>query len=77
MPTLVDGYTGDLGAQVSVQPWSTSFGAGYNQLDALYVTGDADGLWVGIDGVFERGDNAVLVLVDLDYGAATGLGADL
>jgi alkaline phosphatase len=77
VPTLVDGYTGDLGAQVSVQPWSTSFGAGYNQLDALYVTGDADGLWVGIDGVFERGDNAVLVLVDLDYGAATGLGADL
>jgi hypothetical protein len=76
-PTLVDGYLDDLGAQVATQSWSTSFGAGYNQLDGLRVTSDEEGLRVGVDGVYERGDNAVLVLVDLDYGSATGLGADI
>lgn len=76
-PLLVDGYTGDLGSQVTTQAWGTTYGAAYNQLDGLRLTSDADGLRVGVDGVFERGDNAVLVLVDLDYGSATGLGADL
>ncbi len=74
IPLLVDGTTDDLGAAVTTQSWATSFGAGYNQLDGLHVTADTDGLWIGVDGVFERGDNAVLALVDLDYGAATGLG---
>ncbi|MDP2306705.1 MAG: alkaline phosphatase [Pseudomonadota bacterium] len=73
---LVDGRTTDLGAPVTTQLWETSFGAGYNQLDALRVTSDTDGLWVGVDGVFEYGENAVLLLVDLDYGAGTGWGAD-
>jgi alkaline phosphatase len=77
VPTLADGYTGDLGPPVATQPWATSFGAGYNQLDGLYLTSDEDGLRVGVDGVFERGANGVLVFVDLDYGSGTGLGADL
>ncbi|GDX79695.1 hypothetical protein LBMAG42_15060 [Deltaproteobacteria bacterium] len=77
IPLLADGTTADLGAVVVAQAWPTTFGAGYNQLDALRVTADADGLWVGVDGVYERGENAVLVLVDVDYGAGTGLGGDL
>ena len=77
VPSLVDGTTAELGAAVATQTWATSFGAGYNQLDALRVSADTTGLRVGVDGVFERGDNAVLVLVDLDYGGGTGLGADL
>lgn len=77
VPTLVDGYTADLGAVVTTQVWTTTFGSGYNQLDALYLTADGDGLYVGIDGVFERGANLPLVLVDLDYGDGTGWGADV
>jgi alkaline phosphatase len=77
VPTLVDGATGDLGAAVATQAWETSFGAGFNQLDALYVTSDADGLLVGIDGVTERDANGVLLFVDLDRGRGTGLGADV
>ncbi len=75
VPTLVDGYTDDLGAQVTTQTQATSFGASYNQLDGLRVTADGDGLYLGIDGVFERGDNAAMVLLDLDYGSSTGWGA--
>ncbi|MBM4393910.1 MAG: alkaline phosphatase, partial [Deltaproteobacteria bacterium] len=75
VPALVDGYTGDLGAQVTVQAQATSFGAGYNQLDGLRVTADADGLRVGVDGVFERDSNTAYVLLDLDYGSSSGWGA--
>ncbi len=73
---LVDGRTTDLGAAVTTQSWETSFGVGYNQLDALRITADEEALWVGVDGVFEFGENAVLLLVDVDYGAGTGLGAE-
>ncbi len=73
---LVDGRTDDLGPPVATQAWETSFGVGFNQLDALRVTADSDGLWIGVDGVYEYGDNAVLLLLDLDYGAGTGWGAD-
>lgn len=76
VPAVVDGWMGDLGAPVSVQTWDTDFGAGYNQLDALYLLSDEDGIRVGVDGVFAMGNNAALVLVDMDYGASTGLGAD-
>jgi hypothetical protein len=73
-PRLPDGRTADLGPAVAAQDWETSFGVGYNQLDALHVTADADGLWVGIDGVFELDRNTPVVLVDLDPGAGTGVG---
>lgn len=73
---LVDGRTTDLGAPVATQRWETSFGAGYNQLDALRISADEEGLRVGVDGVFEVGENAVFVLLDVDYGAGTGWGAD-
>ncbi len=73
---LVDGRTEDLGPPVATQAWETSFGLGFNQLDALRITADTDGLWIGVDGVFERGENSTLLLLDVDYGAGTGWGAD-
>jgi alkaline phosphatase len=76
VPRLVDGWTEDLGPVVAQQLHDTSFGAGFNQLDALHLTADSDGLWMGVDGVFEWGDNAVVVLIDLDYPNGTGLLAD-
>lgn len=72
---LADGATSDLGGAVVTQAWPTSFGDGLNQLDALHVSADEHGLYVGVDGVFERGSNAVLAFLDLDYGSGTGLGA--
>ncbi|HND33679.1 MAG TPA: alkaline phosphatase, partial [Myxococcota bacterium] len=75
-PLVVDGDTSDLGAPVTTQLWDSSYGLGYNQLDAMRVTSTPDGLWVGLDGVFEVNNNAVLLLVDMDYGLGTGMGAD-
>lgn len=69
---LVDGYLTDLPDAVVTQPWTSSFDASYNRLDALHVTSDADGLRIGIDGVFEDDANAVLVYIDIDYGDSTG-----
>jgi alkaline phosphatase len=77
VPVLVDGYTDDLGPAVTTQIHTTSYGTGYNQLDALHIYGDADGLHIGIDGVFERGANAPVVWIDLDWGSGTGAGADV
>ncbi len=65
---LPDGYTEDLGPPASSQLWATSFGERFNQLDALRVTADTYGLWIGVDGVFERDQNAVLVFLDVDHG---------
>ncbi len=69
---LVDGYLTDLPEAVVTQPWTSSFDPQYNRLDALHVTSDADGLRIGIDGVFEDDANAVLVYIDIDYGDSTG-----
>ena len=67
-----DGYTDDLLPAVQ-QTAITSFGAGINQLDALDVGADDFGLALGVEGVFERGRNAVSLFVDADFGAGTGL----
>ncbi len=75
-PLIVDGDTSDLGAPITTQLWDSSYGLGYNQLDAMRVTTTSDGLWVGLDGVFEVNNNAVLLLVDMDYGVGTGMGVD-
>ncbi len=75
-PLIVDGDTADLGAPITTQLWDSSYGLGYNQLDAMRVTSTSGGLWVGLDGIFEVNNNAVLLLVDMDYGLGTGMGAD-
>ena len=72
VPYVVDGWTEDLGDPVAIQSHDTSFGSGFNQLDALRITADTDGIWVGVDGVYEWEDNAVVVLIDLDYPSGTG-----
>ncbi len=77
VPALIDGTTSEVGEIVVTQTWASSFGPGFNQLDALRLGADRDGLRVGVDGVFQREDNAVLVLVDLDYGVGTGFGQEL
>lgn len=77
VPRLLDGRLEDLGDRVVTQTIETDFGAGYNQLDAIRVSTDSDGLWVGLDGVYDDESNALLVWVDLDLGEGTGVGADL
>ncbi len=77
LPRLPDGMLDDLGAAVTTQTADTDFGSGFNQLDALRVTTDDRGIWVGIDGVFDERANGVIVWLDLDYGAATGVGAGM
>jgi alkaline phosphatase len=74
-PALIpDGDLRDLDHLAARQQVKTSFGAGLNQLDALYLDADEDVLAIGIEGLFEWDRNAVVVLVDVDYG--TGTGAD-
>jgi len=74
---VVDGWLDDLGSPVAVQSWDTSFGAGYNQLDAIRVSADGNGLRVGLDGVLEDDGNTLVLLVDTDYGAGTGWPRDV
>ena len=76
VPRLADGDLDDLGDKVTTQTQETDYGAGYNQLDGLRVTSDVDALWIGLDGVFDDEANGVLVWIDLDHGAGTGVGAD-
>jgi len=73
---LIDGWLDDLGDPVTTQTHDTDFGAGYDQLDGLRVTADEDGIRVGVDGVFDRGDNTLVLLFDMDYGDGTGMGGD-
>jgi hypothetical protein len=75
LPRMADGHLDDLGEPVVVQSHTTTWGEGKNQLDALRVTADADGLWIGVDGVFERDENFLLIFIDVDYGEGTGITA--
>ena len=70
---LIDGWLDDVGAPIAVQIWDTDYGPGFDQLDALRVTADEDGVRVGMDGVYDRSNNTVVVLFDVDFGAGTGL----
>lgn len=69
---IPDGRLGDLPHVAALQAVESGFGPGYNQLDALHLAADERGLAVGVAGVFERGKNAVVVLIDVDFGASTG-----
>ena len=73
IPRLADGSFGDLEHHVAFAEHATDFGEGFNQLDALWVTADEEGLWIGIAGVFEAENNATILWVDRDYGFPTGL----
>ncbi len=73
-PTVLtaDGHLADLRYRAVDQTAATGFGAGFNQLDALYLDADRNGLAIGIEGLFEWDHNAIAILIDVDYGAATG-----
>lgn len=75
-PTAVitpDGRLGDLRHDVAVQLATSEFGQGVNELRALRVDANSRGLAIGIEGVFQWQKNAVVVLIDADYGAETGV----
>jgi alkaline phosphatase len=67
-----DGHLADLGHLAAVQAVASSFGAGWNELDSLWIDADAWGLSLGLEGLFETERNAVVVLDDIDFGAASG-----
>lgn len=68
-----DGNLGELRFVASTQSVPSGFGPGFNQLDALRLDADPHGLALGVEGVFEWGTNAVVVLIDTDLGAGTGV----
>lgn len=69
---IPDGRLADLPKVAAMQTNASGFGIGYNQLDALHLAADEHGLAIGVAGVFEQQHNAVVVLVDVDFGASTG-----
>jgi len=69
-----DGHLDDMRYKPVEQTVASGFGAGFNQLDAMYLDADRHGLAVGVEGLFERGHNAVVLLVDADFDAGTGFG---
>ena len=69
---VADGHLADLAHLAVAQTAPTGFGEGYNQLDALWLDADDRGLSVGVEGLFEWGHNALVVLLDTDLGAGTG-----
>ncbi len=71
---IPDGELDDLRHHVATQRNPTGYGAGFNQLDALSLDATADGLYVGVGGLFQWQHNAVEIWLDVDVGAATGPG---
>lgn len=67
-----DGNMHDLRYLAAEQDNVTGFGEGFNELDALWIDADEYGLGLGIEGVFEWGANAIVIGIDLDFGAGTG-----
>ena len=74
---VADGALSDLGEPVAVQVWESDRSPGRGQLDALRLTADSSGLWIGVDGVYDDHDDVVVAWLDLDVGAGTGMGAGL
>ena len=70
---VVDGHVGDLTHRVADQAVTTGFGDGINQFDALCVDADEHRLAVGIEGLLEWERNAIVLLIDVDYGAGSGI----
>ncbi len=71
---VADGGFDDLRYLAVAQLVDSDFGEGHNRLDALHVdvVGDGRTLAIGVAGLFETTQNAVVVLLDIDPGAGTG-----
>ena len=71
--TLIpDGRFDDLSHRPSEQTVSSSEGDTTARFEALEVGTDADGLSIGIEGVFPYQTHSVSLLLDIDFGAGTG-----
>jgi len=57
--------------QAAVNDKATNWGVGKNELKALWVAYDKANLYVGVEGTCEP-TNAIVVYLDVDYGAMTG-----
>jgi alkaline phosphatase len=68
---IPDGRFDDL-LLVGRQRRDTDFGVGFNAVSALYAAADPLGLELGVEGLFERGRNGVVIFLDTDFGAGTG-----
>ena len=75
IPALPDGWTGELRHLAAEQVVPSGFDPAFNRLDALRLDADPHALSIGIDGLFEWDGNAVVLLIDVDLGAATGVTA--
>ena len=69
---VIDGHLSDLRFLATNQLNTSGFGAGYNQLEELKVDADPAGLAVGVEGLFQWEENAIVLLIDVDFGAGTG-----
>lgn len=69
---VADGHLADLRHAVVMQAVESGFGAGFNRLDALWLDADRHGLVVGVEGLAQWGENAIVALVDADHGEGTG-----
>jgi hypothetical protein len=69
----IDGRFDDLRYVAATQAWESDYGVDYNRLDALWIDAAPDGLVIGLEGLFEWDLNSVVVLIDVDYGAGTGV----
>ncbi len=72
-PALPDGWTGELRHLAAAQEVASGFDPAFNRLDAMRVDADERALEIGLDGVFEWDQNAVVLLIDVDLGAGTGV----
>jgi alkaline phosphatase len=69
-----DGELGDLRHRAATQTNPSGYGVGFNQLDALSLDATADGLYIGVAGLFQWQRNAVEIWIDVDVGVGTGPG---
>ncbi|HEB61104.1 MAG TPA: hypothetical protein ENJ06_04695 [Phycisphaeraceae bacterium] len=79
VPT-VDGMNipADFGTAASVQRFQTNFGddtsgdqfGNGSELDQLFITNDADNLYLGITGNLQNNGNCIVIFIDVDNGAS-------
>ena len=62
-----DGDLRDLSCVLARQTKESDYGSGHNRMDTLRIGFDDHGLVIGIEGLFEAEENALVVLLDPDY----------
>jgi len=56
----------------TTQVVDSGFGVGFEQIDSLHLDADQYGLAIGVSGLFESNHNALVILIDGDFGSSTG-----